>query len=109
MGKGTLLVPAAHGRRPPAPADPAGVELFGPSRADRFLDGSFTVGFTHSYSCSSPAGSTERSNLFESHRVEPVGYLTKVTSDLPAGVLDSTILPILAVALGADEAVHRYG
>ena len=38
MGQGTLLVPAAHGRRPTHPTDPVGVELFGPSKADAFLD-----------------------------------------------------------------------
>jgi len=66
VGQGTSCARRPRTAPPFLPADPAGVELFGPSRANRFRC-VVTVGFAHGYSCRSPAGSTERSNLFESH------------------------------------------
>ena len=40
MGKGTVLVPAAHGGHPINHTDPEGVEPFGPFRAERAFDAS---------------------------------------------------------------------
>jgi len=66
VGKGTLLCPPPTDGAPMDPADPEGVERSAPP-GPRVFRWTVTVGFTHGYSCCSPAGSTERSNLFGSH------------------------------------------
>jgi len=55
-----------------------------PLQGLQFFVGSLTVGFTHGYSWSSPAGSTERPNVFGSHSSNQ--WLTLTSADPPVPV-----------------------
>jgi hypothetical protein len=73
VGKGTLFVPAAHGRRPLLPPDPAGFELFGPSRADPFSMRHYR-GFRPRLLMSLPCGEHGTVKPLRVAVVEPVAY-----------------------------------
>ena len=61
-----LLVPAAHGQSPLSGPTLQGSHRSAPA-GPRCSQGTRTVGSTHGYSCCSPSGSTEGSNLSASH------------------------------------------
>jgi hypothetical protein len=69
-----FCAPPPTDRSPTDPADPEGVDPFGPSRAESFFRRTVTVDFTHGYSCSSLAGSTETVKPLRVSLVEPVAY-----------------------------------
>ena len=66
---------SSRGQRPRKTAHPSPPSPL-PVRTERGAAGGvrgwLPMGFTHGYPLCSPSGSTERSNLFESHLIEPV-------------------------------------